>query len=687
MRRGFLTTGQLKRLYFLRMSETPQTSFFEELKRRNVFRVGVAYLVASWVLAQVADLVLDNVDSPDWLMRSVLVVLALGFFLALIFAWAYELTSEGLKREYEVDRSQSITQQTGRKLNLVIIGILILAIVLLISERVGLFGGATKVASAPVDVQKSVAVLPFANRSPDASDAYFVDGIHDDVLTQLSKIHDLKVVSRTSVERYRGTTQSIPEIGATLGADAIIEGAVQRSGDRVRITVQLIQSQTDDHIWAETYDREISAANIFAIQSEIAVAIAKQLKARLTDAEQAELSTLPTESFAAYDLYLQGVEQARKWDPDAFNRAADLFRSALDIDPDYARAYAGLCDVFLNNYRYTSNTSMVPRAQSYCERALQIDDSLFEVRMSLGNLHMATGKYDLAEAQFLRAIESEPESDSAYRRLGRSYTERELERQAEEALLHAIQIAPGEAENHDSLAHFHYVFGRFPQAIAAYEEAIRLNPEEPAHYLGLGASKYLSGDFAGTEAAWRKSIALDENQPSLLYNMGTVFFFEQRFEDALEMYLRASELRPEDQLTWGAIGDAYRFIGGKQAESAAAYEQAITLAERMYKVNPNDLEVVSALSRFYATANRPDKAEEFIAVALKIGSEDMYMWYDISLAYLALGRMDDSIHAIEQLIARGYSRDLLSGDVMFSAIAGDPRFMALLQGTKGDGAN
>jgi len=665
------------------MPESPNSSFFEELKRRNVFRVGAAYLVASWVIAQVADLVLDNVDSPEWLMQAILVVLAVGFFVALIFAWAYELTSEGLKREYEVDRSQSITHQTGQKLNRAIIGVLILAIVLLISERIGLFGDAAEVDPAPADVKKSVAVLPFANRSPDVSDTYFVDGIHDDVLTQLSKIQDLKVVSRTSVERFRGTTLGIPEIGATLGADAIIEGAVQRSGDRVRITVQLIQAQTDDHIWAETYDREISAANIFAIQSEIAVAIAKQLKARLTDAEQAELSALPTESFAAYDLYLQGVELARQWDPDAFDRAADLFRSALDIDPDYARAYAGLCDVFLKNYRYTRNTSMVPRAQSYCERALQIDDSLFEVRMSLGNLHMATGNYDLAGAQFLKAIESEPESDSAYRRLGRSYTERQMESEAEEALLQAIEIAPAEADNHDALAHFHYVFGRFPQAIAAYEEAIRLNPEEPAHYLGLGASKYLSGDFAGTEAAWRKSIALDENQPTLLYNMGTVFFFEQRFEDALEMYLRASELRPEDQVTWGAIGDAYRFISGKQAESAAAYEKAITLAERNYQVNPNDLEVVSALSRFYATANRPDKAEEFIAVALEMSSEDMYMWYDISLAYLALGRVDDCIDAIEQLIAWGYSRDLLSGDLMFSEIAGDPRFVALLQGGVG----
>jgi TolB-like protein/Flp pilus assembly protein TadD len=665
------------------MPESPDISLFEELKRRNVFRVGVAYLFAAWVLAQVADLILDNVESPDWVMQFILVALAIGFILALIFAWVYELTTEGLKREHEVDRSASITHKTGRKLDFIIIGIMTLAIMLLVIERIGLFGRLSDFDEGSAARQPSVAVLPFVNRSANVTDKYFVDGIHDDVLTQLSKIHDLKVVSRTSVERFRDTTQSIQEIGDTLGADAIIEGAVQRSGERVRITVQLIKADSDEHIWAETYDREISAANIFSIQSEIAIAIARQLRAELTDEEQEELNSMPTESFAAYDFYLQGAELAREWDLDAFNQAADLFRRALDIDPEYARAYAGLCDVFLFNYRYTSNTSMVPRAKSYCEKALQIDDSLFEVRMSLGNLHLATGEYEQAEAQFLIAIESEPESDRAHRHLGDSYLEREQESKSEVAFLHAIQLAPENPDNHDSLAKFHYVFGRFPQSIAAYEEAIRLNPDDPSFYTGLGAAKYLNGDFAGTESAWRKSLALDQNQPTLLGNMGTAFFFEHRFEDALEMYLRVSEIRPEDQMAWGAIGDAYRFIGGKEAESIAAYKTAIDLAERMYRVNPNDIEIVIALARFYATTNQPDKAEEFLDIVLAIGSEEMYIWYDRSLTYLALDRIDEAIAAAQQLIAKGYSTDVLATDLMFSEIADDPRFRKILE----DGGN
>lgn len=661
------------------MGESPETGLFEELKRRNVFRVGAAYVVSAWVLAQVADLVLDNVASPDWVMQSILVALAIGFFISLIFAWAYELTSEGIKREYEVDRNKSITRQTGRKLNLIIIGIMAVAIMLLISERIGLFGGLLDVDEATAERNQSVAVLPFANRSADASDQYFVDGIHDDVLTQLSKIRDLKVVSRTSVERFRDTTQSIQDIGAALGAGAIIEGAVQRSGERVRITVQLIESETDEHIWAETYDREISATNIFAIQSEIAIAIAKQLRAKLTDEEQNQLVSVPTESFAAYDLYLQGTKLARQWEPEAFNRAADLFRRALEIDPDYARAYAGLCDVFIANYRHTSDTSMVPRAQSYCDRALQIDDSLFEVRLSLGNLFMATGKYEQAEAEFLQAIAIEPKSDVAYRSLGRTYLAREQESKAEEAFLRAIRLAPENPAGHDALGDFHYALGRFPQAIAAYGEAVKRDPDDPGAYLDLGAAKYLNGDFAGTEAAWRKSLSLDGNQPTLVYNMGTVFFFEKRFDDALEMYQRATEIKPDDQIAWGAIGDAYRFIGGKQSESVAAYETAIDLAERMFQVNPKNVEVASALGRLYATTNRPDKANEFLDIALAIGSEDMYMWYDRSLTYLALGRIDEAFAAIEQLIARGYSTDILASDVMFSEIAADPRFRMIIE--------
>jgi len=320
----------------------------------------------------------------------------------------------------------------------------------------------------------------------------------------------------------------------------------------------------------------------------------------------------------------------------------------------------------------------VPRAQSYCERAIQIDESLYEVWLSLGNLHLATGKFELAEAEFLRAIEIEPGSSRAYRRLGRVYADWNRENEAEEALLSAIELAPNEADGHNALANFYFKSGRLAEAISHYEKAIKLAPDEADHYLDLGSTKYLSGDFAGAEAAWRKSLAFNANQPTLLFNMGTAFFFEKRFNDALEMYLRSSEFRPDDPLVWSGIADAYRFIGGKETESIAAYDKAIVLAERMYLVNANDVEVTVALARFYATTNQPEKAEQFLDISLRIGRENMYMWYDRSLTYVALGRIDDAIAAVEQLVGKGYSTDILASDVMFTEIANDPRFKAII---------
>ena len=228
------------------------------------------------------------------------------------------------------------------------------------------------------------------------------------------------------------------------------------------------------------------------------------------------------------------------------------------------------------------------------------------------------------------------------------------------------------------MAGLYFEHGQFSKAIESYEKAIRLDPENPEHYLGLGASNYLDGDFAGSEDAWRKSLALNANQPTLLNNMGTTFFLERRFDDALEVYLQVSEQTPQAQSAWGAVGDAYRFVGDKEEESIAAYRTGIIYAEREYQLNPNNAEAVSALARYYALTGQPDKAEEFLGLALKIGSKDSYVWYERSLTLLALDRRDEAIAAVEQLVASGYSTDILITDAMFTEIAEDPRFRTIL---------
>ena len=303
-------------------------SFFAELRRRNVFRVAIAYAVTAWLLAQIADVAFDTFGTPEWVGKTVLFLLLLGFPIAVFFAWAFELTPEGIKKEKDVDRSQSITHQTGRKMNFLITTVLAAAVAFLLFDKFLLRDGATPV-NAPAELttavsdddptpppvasnKATIAVLPFESRSSQESDVHFVDGMHDDLLTQLARVGAWKVISRTSVERFRDTTESIQAIGEQLGATSIIEGGVQRAGDRVRINVQLIDAATDEHLWAETYDRALTTSNIFAIQSEIASAIAEALQATLSPGDVARIGKANTQNLEAYEAYLLGRERWRQ---------------------------------------------------------------------------------------------------------------------------------------------------------------------------------------------------------------------------------------------------------------------------------------------------------------------------------------------------------------------------------------
>ncbi len=289
-------------------------SFFSELKRRNVFRVGFAYAVVAWLVMQFADVVLNNITAPGWVFQVIMLLLAIGFPIVLVFAWAFEMTPEGLKKEKDVDRSQSIAPQTGRKLDRTIIVFLVLALAYFAYDKFvsGIpRGDSAETVQAEADNQdaaaidkestplarseddKSVAVLPFASRSTNPEDQFFAEGMHDDLLTQLAKIGSMKVISRTSVMEYKDTTKKIPQIAAELGVATILEGGVQRSGSRIRFNAQLIDAKTDEHLWAETYDRDLTAENLFDIQAEIARAIAQALQATLSPEEEASIRPGP----------------------------------------------------------------------------------------------------------------------------------------------------------------------------------------------------------------------------------------------------------------------------------------------------------------------------------------------------------------------------------------------------------
>ena len=370
-------------------------SFFGELRRRNVYRVGAAYAIVAWLIIQIATQVFPVLEIPNWCVRLVIVLLALGFPVALILAWAYELTPEGIKRTEAVVAEKSIKRQTGRKLDFLIIAVLLCAIFFLVYQR---FYPSEKASDVP---EKSIAVLPFENFSDDKENAFFADGIQDDILTSLAKIHDLKVISRTSVMPYRGAAKNnLPQIAKALGVVNVLEGSVRRGEGRVVVSVQLIDARNDRHLWAKRYDRPL--ADSLGLQGELASEIASELRATLSPEEKDRVVTKPTENPDAYVLYLKA--RAYESNPDRlfedFKLAERLYAEAIQHDPSFALAHARLSATLARIYHWFDPTD---------ERKAQIKknaDKAIALKPDLGEGHLALGLYYYwTEANYEKALE------------------------------------------------------------------------------------------------------------------------------------------------------------------------------------------------------------------------------------------------------------------------------------------
>ena len=359
--------------------------FFGELRRRNVYKVAVAYAIVAWLLVQVATQVFPFFEVPNWAIRLVVLLLVIGFVVALVFSWAFELTAEGLKRTEDVDVTKSVTKSTGRKLDFVIIAILLLIIGIFAYQRFA--GQKVRSAAGSQVLEKSIAVLPFENRSEDKANAYFADGIQDEILTRLSKIADLKVISRTSTQHYKSAPENLPEIARELGVAHVVEGSVQKSGDGVRVNVQLIKAANDSHLWADTFDRKLT--DIFSVESEVAKAIANQLQAKLTGQEEQVIAAKPTDNPEAYDAYLRGLAYSVKAGnlPGNALGAQKYLREAVRLDPKFALAWALLSYVEARGYI----TATLQPTVALREEARQAADTALTLQPNLGEAVLAKG--------------------------------------------------------------------------------------------------------------------------------------------------------------------------------------------------------------------------------------------------------------------------------------------------------
>src|SRR5436309_3657930 len=385
--------------------------FFGELKRRNVYRAAVAYGVVAWFLTQLTTQVFSFFEIPNSAIRFVVIALSIGFPIAMSLSWLYELTPEGIVRSEDLDPASSRKGRrfTGRILDFVIIGVLLLVIAMLIYERRPVRTSAGE--SIP---EKSIAVLPFENRSRDPDNAYFADGIQDEILTRLSKIADLKVISRTSTQHYKSAPANVPEIARQLGVAHILEGSVQKSGDAVRVNVQLIKAANDSHLWADTFDRKLT--DIFSVETEVAKAIADQLRVHISGQEQQLIAAKPTDNVEAYDAYLRGLAYNLKTATTPANSlgAQKYLREAVRFDPKFALSWALLSYVDSRNYltlNLQPTIALREEAKKAAQTALKLQPNLGEAVHAVGHYHYACLKdYDTAVRYFEQARELLPNS-------------------------------------------------------------------------------------------------------------------------------------------------------------------------------------------------------------------------------------------------------------------------------------
>jgi TolB-like protein/Flp pilus assembly protein TadD len=564
-------------------------SIIRELKRRHVFRAAIAYLALGWLLIEVADTLFPAFGIPGWAFRLVVILLVLGFVPVLVFSWAYEMTPEGIKREQDVLRDAAGDQRTARRLDILTIGLLVVALAFIAVDRLWLRSrpaepppaaeAVTEVVPADVPAADqppdSIAVLPFANRSANPDDVFFVDGIHDDLLTYIARIGSLKTISRTSVMKYRDSTLSIPEIARELEVATVLEGGVQRAGDQVRINVQLIDARSDDHIWSQIYDRQLTATNVFAIQSEIAEAIAQSLRATLTSAEQARIRSVPTENLEALETYFLGKQHMALRRRSDLARAGEYFDEAVALDPDFALAWVGLADTWILYARGLTRAEALAKSQAAAERALQLDPNLGEAYAADAKRRHWQGDIEGSEAAFKLALQLTPNYAPAYQWFGQMLQQQPG--RIEEALaMHrrATELDPQSAIIFSDYAGGLTAAGRFDEALANYRRAVQVEPRFARGYWGIvNIQVFYKGRLDKGMVAARTAVASEPDRWQVYDSLGELYLMLGDPEQAGSWAGRARALAPEDTVP-GSLCQLNRYRG-EQAETWACVQRLL----------------------------------------------------------------------------------------------------------------
>ena len=528
-------------------------SFFSELKRRNVWRVGIAYVISSWLFLQVLELVASLAGAPEWIGRFFLGLLVIGLPIALVLSWVYELTPEGVKREKDVVRDRSITHETGARLNKITIGVFVIAVVWVVADRVLL--NTTPADEPPPAVQekivatdpadKSIAVLPFMNMSDDSGAGHFSDGLADTVLHKLAQIQTLRVVARNSSFQFRGQNVDIREVGNQLNVATILEGSVQAAGNQIRVTAQLIDVANGYHLWSGNFDRELD--DVFAIQDEIAEEVVAALQVSLGDEDAARLARRDTDNVDAFREYSIALREMDEFSFESLDRAVAHLDRALEIDPDYATAWASKANAlrFKNRLGAITDKQYEELAPSIVAQALELDGSLPLALALQAELAFQMGKRDMALLQIDEAVELAP-SDATILSIYSSMLIADLRpKEAAAIRLQALEVDPLSIPLHQSAAGLLGRLGRDDEARALIERMRDLNPDAPVAHWAMSYNDSFNGRWAHAVMNMVKAQQLDPRDPIGPTDIGYYLLALGLDEEADAWMAKAREIDPE----------------------------------------------------------------------------------------------------------------------------------------------
>jgi TolB-like protein/Tfp pilus assembly protein PilF len=548
--------------------------FFAELKRRNVYKVAIAYAVAGWALAQGIAQVFPVFGVPNRIIQLIVLLIVVGFPIALGLAWAFELTPEGIKRTETADAMPvTAAQKKHTWIYVVVVGAAISVALFLLGRYTARNSSSASSSELPA---KSIAVLPFDNLSRDPDNAYFAEGVEDEILTRLAKIADLKVISRTSTQRFKSAPSDLPAIAKQLGVMHILEGSVQKANDQVRVNVQLINAMTDAHLWADTYDRKLT--DIFAVESEIAKTIADTLQAKLTGSEKIAITTKPTENPEAHELYLRGRYFWNRRTTENLKKAADYFQQAIGKDPTYALAYSGLadCHVLLPAYGDPDSKPRdeLPKALEAARKAVELDDTLAEGHTSLARALASDLQLSAATSEFKRAIELNPNYATAHQWFGECLQSQGHLEEALAELKRAQELDPLSLVINSVLGFAFDTVGKSDEAIAQLRKTIEIDPNFGNTYGLLGNVLEHHGQLKEAIAEYEKNVSLGED-PIALAQLAGAYFLADRKQEAQQLWDKLKSLSERQYVPAYSMAVVQLAFGNK--------DEAIRLLEKSYE--------------------------------------------------------------------------------------------------------